>query len=247
MLAISSSFGAFQQAVPWGIMHAPGIEKRIENGKGLPYGIEKKMERGFPNDDDQLLPIRQLRVTGITQTGAQIGWTTNVATTGTVLVSAVRPVTEAQASVFADASLAMGHSVAVTGLQADTTYFYVVKAVDAAGNVRSSATLSFKTAAHADVSAPRILGLFVLNATKDSARIVWVTDERADAKAWVSTASPVVTTGTSTQASADLGFFHELALAGLQPNTVYHYVVSSADAAGNVTFSNEASFMTAAQ
>ncbi len=248
------SLGASAQAaLPWGILHAPGIEKRIENGKGLPHGIEKKLDGDHDSgkhdghDDDRLPAIDQLRVTGITQTEARISWTNSATSTGKVLVSDVRPIAEAQAKIFADATLATSHSVAVTGLTPDTTYFYLVQSTDASGNVSTSRTLSFKTAAQSDVAAPRILAVFAVNVTTNSARIVWVTDERADGKVWASTASPVLTAGTATQASADPVFFHEMTLTGLTPSTAYHYVVRSADASGNAAFSGEASFATAAQ
>lgn len=257
ILAMGSVGASAQAALPWGILHAPGIEKRIENGKGLPHGIEKKLDgkhdEGKGNDDrdkhdrdDDRLPaiIQKLHVTGITQTGAQVNWTTNATTTGKVIVGTERPLTEPQAKIFVDATAGTNHSVTLTGLTPNTKYFYLVQSADTAGNVKTSATLSFKTAAQADVTAPRILGLFAVSVTKDSARIVWITDERTDGKIWAGTASPVVTTGTATQASADLAFFHEMTLTGLTPSTAYHYVVRSADAAGNVTVSSEASFAT---
>jgi len=239
ILAMGSLSASAQASLPWGILHAPGIEKRIENGKGLPHGIEKKL--------DVRLPIGlNISLTGITSTGATVSWTTNASTTGKVIVDTERLLVEADAKVFADANLATSHSVNLTGLEPNTKYFYAVQSVDAAGNVRTSATLSFTTAVAADVTAPRIMALYAVSVTKDSAKIVWITDERADAKVWVSTASPVVTTGAATQASADLALFHEMTLTGLTPSTVYRYVVRSVDAAGNVTLSGEASFATTA-
>ncbi|GEM_PF-6763955 len=98
-----------------------------------------------------------------------------------------------------------------------------------------------------DIVAPELFGVTSIQIGKDSARLIWATSERSDSKAWVSTVTPVSTTGAAYASSTDLGYFHDLRLSGLAASTTYHYIVSTADASHNMTTSSELSFTTSAQ
>ena len=79
-----------------------------------------------------------------------------------------------------------------------------------------------------DQSAPAITGIAATDLTANSARIVWSTDEPADS---------VVDYGTSlsygfTVSDSAMATTHSIPLANLQPETTYHYRVTSTDYAG---------------
>ncbi|MBI2919215.1 MAG: S8 family serine peptidase [Chloroflexi bacterium] len=76
-------------------------------------------------------------------TSATVSWVTDEAADSTVEYGT----TPALGSVAADAALVTSHSLAVSGLAPATTYFYVVKSKDPAGNLSDSAAQTFTTLA----------------------------------------------------------------------------------------------------
>ncbi len=340
--------------LPPGILHAPGIEKRLENGKGLPPGMEKKNENKNKEDNtdtrapkllsvmivdrtetsarvlwlttertdskvwvstsssvdtssaatvssaelsflhslsvtnltpnttyyyvvastdasgnisksevksfttksststttttpDIIAPqISSVRTSNISATGVRVQWNTNEDTTAKVLISTTTPVIEAGSAVFTAGSFMQNQTITVTSLTANTKYYFVVKATDRAGNVTTSSVQSFTTLA-ADMTQPTIFGPLVIQVTKDSARVIWLTNERADSKVWVSASSSVSTSGTATVSLDDDTFFHSVLVTGLNANTTYHYVVGSTDSSSNMRLSAESSFTTDVQ
>ena len=95
-----------------------------------------------------------------------------------------------------------------------------------------------------DLTPPTIIsGPAAISITQDSAVVVWQTDEAGD-----STVRYGDQAGTYNLEKQDVGLVqdHSLALSALEPSTVYHYVVQSADAAGNTVASPEGFFETAA-
>ncbi|HSE34567.1 MAG TPA: fibronectin type III domain-containing protein [Candidatus Paceibacterota bacterium] len=96
----------------------------------------------------------------------------------------------------------------------------------------------------ADTTAPIVSALSVSAISTSSATISWTTNENADGRIWYATALPLATAGTPNAAVSTLGTSHTFPLAGLAPNTTYHFVITSADAAGNRATSTTASFTT---
>ncbi|MDO8435611.1 MAG: fibronectin type III domain-containing protein [bacterium] len=181
----------------------------------------------------------------ITPTSVRVSWVADEKVSGKVLVSTVSPVLENQSRVFEARGFSLHHTAELTGLTPNTAYFYVVKAVDASGNIGVSEVRSFTTAS-ADAIAPIIFGPFAIQVGKDGARIIWSTDERANGKVWVSASSPVDRTGTPSASNTALTLFHDFSLSGLASNTLYRVMVSSTDVGGNVSLSQEATFTTTA-
>ncbi len=88
--------------------------------------------------------ISAVTSTNITSSGASINWTTDEASDSQVEYR-VQGTTDWLAT-NVNASLVRAHSVALTGLNADTTYEYRVKSKDQAGNLATQAAISnFKT------------------------------------------------------------------------------------------------------
>lgn len=247
--------------VPPGHLIAPGWLKK-QNGNApivpvcqtLPAGIAAKIGSATSTPPtatttpDVVAPvITQIVVTGTTATGTTVTWTTNEAATSMVWYGTSTPVATGTASSVSSATLTQGHSVALTGLSANTTYYIIIGSTDAAGNTAMSAQYSFVTAALPDTNAPIMSSLSVVGITATSSRVTWTTNEAATGKVWYGTSTPVVTTGVPAAVEKTLSVGHDLLIDNLTAGTTYYYVVSSTDATGNVATSTEATFQTVQQ
>lgn len=196
--------------------------------------------------DTRAPDIKAQWVDHLTQVSARLHWVTDEKASGKVLVSTMSPVLESESRVYVTNDLSRFHVMDITGLVANTAYFYTIIAVDASGNVKTLSGQSFATLS-TDVEAPKIWGPFVIRLTKDSARIIWATDERADTRFWFHTKLPVKTDGAPVMSTSTLSRFHSVTVSGLASSTLYYYVVGSADASGNLRLSAPASFTTEAR
>ena len=96
-----------------------------------------------------------------------------------------------------------------------------------------------------DTIAPVITNV-MSNPRATSAAITWQTDERSSSTVYLSLISPVSTSTASTTVQGPFARDHRVVVNGLTPNTVYHFLVSSHDAAGNTAISSENTFTTLA-
>jgi len=95
-----------------------------------------------------------------------------------------------------------------------------------------------------DTVAPVISNLSASTTASTSAVVSWSTNENADGIVWYSTTTPLATSTATKLENSTLQMSHSMSLAGLSATTTYYYKVSSKDAVGNTTMSNEASFTT---
>ncbi|MBY8999267.1 MAG: fibronectin type III domain-containing protein, partial [Candidatus Thorarchaeota archaeon] len=79
-------------------------------------------------------------------------------------------------------TLVTTHSITVTGLTSDTTYYFVVNSTDASENSNESIESSFMTAAAADTTPPVITNIANNTPTTDSVTLTWYTDEDSDSR-----------------------------------------------------------------
>ena len=186
--------------------------------------------------------ISSLAVGSITTTGATVTWTTNEAATSKVYVSATNPASTSSALTQVG-GLVTGHSVALTGLANNTTYYVVVMSADGSGNSSLSSQVSFTTGV-ADVTAPIISSLSVGSITTTGATVTWTTNEAATSKVYVSATNPASTSSSLTEV-AGLVTGHSVALTGLASSTTYYVIVTSTDASANLAVSSQTSFTTA--
>lgn len=94
---------------------------------------------------DNVVPqISSISVSSITSSSVVIGWSTNEVADSFVGYGTDPANTNSTAS---DASLALSHSITLTGLSTGTTYYYYVKSTDGSGNFNTSGENSFTTAA----------------------------------------------------------------------------------------------------
>jgi len=184
--------------------------------------------------------ISGIQESSITKTSAVISWTTDIDSTGQVRYGTAPSTYDAGDSPVASiGGNGKTHLVNLTSLAANTTYYYVVDAIDG-GDTTTSAEGSFTTKAFT------ISGVTSSNITSTAATITWNTDALT-----TSNVDYGLTTGYGSSAPAvedatadSLG--HSVALTGLTPNTLYHYQVKSKDASANeevyidMTFSTQA-------
>ncbi len=95
----------------------------------------------------------------------------------------------------------------------------------------------------ADTTAPSISAVNAGGPTTTGAAITWTTDEASDSQVEYGTTTSY---GASTTLDSTAVTSHSQSLAGLTPNTLYHYRVKSRDAAGNLGTSADFTFTTAA-
>ncbi len=135
----------------------------------------------------------------------------------------------------------MSHSVALSGLSANTLYHFKVESKDAAGNLSSSGDFMFTTLVTPDITAPIISLVASSSISNTGATITWTTDENASSKVMYGATASY---GSETALDSNMVMSHSAVLVGLTANTTYHYQVRSVDAAGNVALSADYMFTT---
>jgi len=139
-------------------------------------------------------------------------------------------------------TMVTSHSIMLTGLVANTTYYFVVNSIDASGNAGDGSEFSFTTATISDTTAPVISNVENTDLTTNSVTISWDTDEDSDSVVKYGTTPGVY---TDNESDTSLVSSHSISLAGLSADTTYYYMVYSTDASGNAGDGSEFSFTTA--
>jgi len=145
--------------------------------------------------------------------------------------------------------------------QAAVTQFQVAYGIDQVGQVGpiTSAKINNIMASGfgLDTTVPYVSNLTVGQLNPTSAVISWNTDTLALSQVFFSL-SPIQTNeatgvyqipyiggnGANSNTDVSVGTNHSVQLTGLQPNTLYYYIVRSIDQSGNVTMSTPHSFQT---
>ncbi|MEM2947066.1 MAG: fibronectin type III domain-containing protein [Candidatus Bathyarchaeia archaeon] len=184
--------------------------------------------------------ISNIEVIDITENSATITWQTNEPATSVVQYGLT---TAYELGTLELSDLVLSHSIPLSGLTADTLYHFRVSSTDAAGNTATSDDQTFRTIAvlPLDITPPVISNILVINITETSAEVTWQTDEPANSvlRYGLTTAYEL---GTITL--GELVTSHSIPLYSLTPNTLYHFKVSSTDAAGNTATSTDRTFTT---
>ena len=170
--------------------------------------------------------ILDVRVLGVTDRLATVGWSTNEPAD-----SVLRWGPDAgYGSYQKDGALVLLHSLTIRGLAPSTTYHFRVESSDASGNGPSlSADGSFTTLGAPDDRPPEISNVCVSGITDRLAVVSWETDEPS---------TGIVEFGKTAGYGARaedgrLGVAHGLTLTALEPATTYHLRVGATDASGN--------------
>jgi peptidoglycan hydrolase-like protein with peptidoglycan-binding domain len=171
-----------------------------------------------------------IRATNITTSGATITWTTSERANAKVEVG----LSTNYGTTFSGGSNNLSHSVAVTGLQSNKSYYYRVKSTDSEGNTTTSLQGSFTTLATTpavDTTAPVISGMAVAK-TATSLTYTWTTNEDATATLRY---HPPSSGWVSVSHSSPRGRTHTIRVPDLIPLTHYESEIYVTDIAGNVS------------
>ncbi len=98
--------------------------------------INSQMGGTISNGADISAPTIFPETVTVSSNSATISWTTSEASRGRVMFGSTWPFLYSTAPSVSTASFGSTSSVTLTGLQAHTTYFYVLESVDAAGNIQ---------------------------------------------------------------------------------------------------------------
>lgn len=117
--------------VPPGLLIAPGIQKKL----------------CVISTPDTTAPIISgVSATSTTATSTQIQWITNEIANSRVYYSTSTPVViTASTPVVSSSDYVLNHSITLSGLTANTTYYYLVGSIDQSGNIAIDTEKSFTT------------------------------------------------------------------------------------------------------
>lgn len=118
----------------------------------------------------------------------------------------------------------------LTGLEGGATHRLVLEVTDPAGNATVTDELLVTTPEAPDTVPPAVSGVGTAEVTATTARLVWQTDEPADATARF---GPAGGSFAGTAGRLGLATSHSLLLTGLAPGTQYTFEVASRDGSGN--------------
>lgn len=181
--------------------------------------------------NDITAPVISNVAASTTTNFATITWSTNELSNSQVeygLTSALGTFTPV------DNSLVTSHSVALSGLQLNTLYYYRARSQDAAGNPSTSATLTFTTSSVSDTTPPfRSNGSpgGTLPAGTTQTVISLNTDENANCR--YSLTSGAAYSSMTNNFAVTGGTSHSSTASGLSDGRTYAYYVRCSDAAGN--------------
>jgi peptidoglycan hydrolase-like protein with peptidoglycan-binding domain len=118
--------------VPPGLLTAPGIQKKLCQA---------------PSSEDKTAPvITEITATDITSASAKITWLTDENADSKVWYGTVTPLVVTDSTLKVSSSdLVKNHTITLSGLDKNTTYYYIVSSTDAAGNNTKGAEKSFVT------------------------------------------------------------------------------------------------------
>lgn len=142
-----------------------------------------------------------------------------------------------------DTSLTTNHSVVISSLNPNTTYFFRVRSEDEDGNLTTSSNVSFTTSAAPQAELPEISAI-TDNVTASAATIRWTTDKQTTSQVDYGKTSSF---GSQTTKSTAMVTSHTVNITGLDANTTYYYRVRSQDSGGNEAVSSANQFKTSAE
>ncbi|MDI6793047.1 MAG: fibronectin type III domain-containing protein [bacterium] len=208
---------------------------------GITYYITAKPKDMFGNEADpppqifhlpSTQPPEPLVITGLsvvpTTDSAQITWLTNHPATTQVFYGETRG---PGLSTTLASQLTTSHTVNLTGLDPDTTYYFKVESRD------STAELAFEEGDFRTNESTSTTPLTITNLsthpTINSVQINWTTNRPATTKAFYGKTTGL---GLSTTLASQLTTLHTVNLTGLNPDTTYYFKVESRDSTAELAF-----------
>ncbi|MBU3964591.1 fibronectin type III domain-containing protein [Patescibacteria group bacterium] len=207
----------------------------IDNNSGSYYSFTATSDTTAPVISNVAVPVKD-------RNSATITWDTDEDATSQAEYSLNSDLSSSTATTEIT-NLRQQHSVIVSGLTSDTTYYYRVISKDAYNNSATSSISSFDTTgAKEDSTAPVISSVSSGSITLISAVIIWTTNENSNSIVDYGT---TVSLGSMAGQITDSATSHSVSLVGLDSGTLYYYQVRSQDSSGNIgTDNNSGSYYT---
>lgn len=199
---------------------------------------------------DETAPVISEIEVETTDATATITWTTDEDAEGAIEYDDESLATASTTETINEGTLVTSHSIELTELIPETTYYFTVKSTDESGNIAVSDEDTFTTEDEEveepeDETAPIISNIQV-TASSTSFIFTWTTDEESDSA--VEYADESLTTASSTDlvTDANLVTSHSLdiSLTNLTSSTTYYFIVKSSDESNNEAASTEDTFTT---
>jgi hypothetical protein len=184
--------------------------------------------------DDTTLSLNTI-TKSVDYNDALIGWKTSILADSKVEYSTVNSF--ANFSVVASSTKTLNHSLALSDLLFNQTYYFRIISKSADNQMATSNIYSFVTEAE-DVTAPVISGV-ATSTLATSTTIAWNTNETADSKVVYAGEEITDTTAVSTKSNSALTLNHSIVLDGLATSTAYYFQVVSTDKRGNTATSSQ--------
>lgn len=197
--------------------------------------------------------ISAVTTSSINDASATVVWNTNASSdsyvyyaTSTSALNLGNGTMAGSASLVTGADSIYQHSVQLTGLTSQTTYYYYVTSMDGSANLSSDNNSGnyYSFATTYDTVAPTITNVTPALTTSDSAIITWDTNEPADSQVSYGDSSGTLTSASVRNTTLSLG--HSVTISGLTASRAYYFAVNSADARGNRATSTESTLETSA-
>ncbi len=186
------------------------------------------------NTDNKITKITNMEITSIMETSAILTWITDDPATSQVEYGTTDTyglATNLKIELVTD------HSVTITDLDPDTTYYFRAKSINADGDEASyDSDQTFKTLAKVDNISPVISAINVTNISQSGCTITWTTDKPTTSQVEYGATTAY---GSFTSFNKELVTNHSVTITGLQQSTIYHYIIKTKDDSGNETSSDK--------
>ena len=184
--------------------------------------------------------ITSVAAGSVTTTSAIITWTTDQASTSVVNYGS---------QTVSSSALVTSHSVALSGLTANTQYSYTVTSVNAANVGSTSVSATFTTPAPGNTSsqspaAPQVGYVGFWGTSNSSFTVTWSTNQAANTQLNYGVTPSLGTLTALTPAQSALTNSHGVVLTNLIAGTTYYFVAQSQAANGATGYSTTYSFTT---
>jgi hypothetical protein len=172
-----------------------------------------------------------------------IAWKTDELSNSELRYGKKRTTWDQYSNTVVDDALVKKHTVILTGLREEERYYFRAASTDALGNGPTSdpneinnpfKEQSFLIKKPSDNEAPRIVnGPHLKAIDKNSAVIVWETDEPASSMLQYGLSTAEWGEFDHSKVNTDMGTVHSMTLSGLSATTQYFFMVGAMDATGN--------------
>lgn len=178
--------------------------------------------------------ISSVATSSVSLTGITITWTTNEAASSIIEYGLNTSSYNSLAGANTDS--VTSHSVSLTGLSGNTTYYFRIRSADSTGNsaLDDNGGSGWRFVTTADTTAPVIANVTTL-VNNTSSIITWTTNEASHSEVDYGASAGV---HTSIVTTSTLETSHAITITGLAPGTQYYFQVKSADASTNTTTDN---------